>query len=110
MATATTIPVIVSEEAAAHVAKLGMRSEFDEIVEHARQTLPGLRKIEVTLSYLVDEPETPPKVALDAYRPWLSQQEEATIHDAWSRWFVRLPLSTRLNFILMSMPEEADGR
>ena len=108
MATATTIPVIVSEEAAARIAKLGIRSEFDEIVEHARQTLPGLRKIEVYVDGLVDEPETPDKVYLDAYRRYLDLDEESQVRARWNRWWIELPVKTRLEFFLMNMPEEAD--
>src|SRR5437870_5771116 len=56
MATTATIPVNVSAEAAARVAELGMQREFEEMIEHAKQTLPGVRWIHVTLE---DSPEVP---------------------------------------------------
>jgi hypothetical protein len=80
MATATTMPVIISDEADTRIAELGMRREFDEIVEHARQTLPGLWKIEVSLSFHPEEPETPPTIVIDAYRPYLEADTETTIN------------------------------
>ena len=48
MATTATIPVNVSAEAAARIAELGMQREFEEMIEHAKQTaarIPGLRYV-----------------------------------------------------------------
>ena len=45
MATGTDIPLTVSDEAAALIAEWGMQREFEQMVEHTRQTVPGLKSI-----------------------------------------------------------------
>jgi hypothetical protein len=45
----STLPLTVTPEAAAYIAALGMQKEFEQMLEHARQTIPGLRNIQVTL-------------------------------------------------------------
>jgi len=49
MSTTTTVPVFVSPEAAARVAKLGFQREFEQLIERARTTIQGVRRIEVQL-------------------------------------------------------------
>jgi hypothetical protein len=49
MDASTTIPVTVTPEAAAHVAELGMQKELEQMLEHARQTIPGLLRLDVIL-------------------------------------------------------------
>ncbi len=39
---ATTFPVSITPEAAARVAELGMQAELERMLEHTRQTVPGL--------------------------------------------------------------------
>lgn len=43
------VPCRVSPEAEAYVAELGLQTEFAEMLEHARQAVPGLKAIEVNL-------------------------------------------------------------
>jgi hypothetical protein len=45
----TTIPVTLSPEAEAHVQSLGLSLELEQMLEHAVQTMTGLRRIEVLL-------------------------------------------------------------
>ncbi len=52
--TTTTVPIHVTPEAAARVAELGMQAELDRMLEHTRQTVPGLRSIEVQLALPYD--------------------------------------------------------
>lgn len=49
MSTLTDIPVQISPAAAAEVERLGVRAEFDRMLEHTKRTLTGLRRIDVTL-------------------------------------------------------------
>ena len=49
MATVTTVPISVSPEATARVADLGFQKEFEQLVERARTTIHGVRRIEVQL-------------------------------------------------------------
>src|SRR5260370_347093 len=50
----TTVPITVEPEAADRVAELGMQAGLERIVEHTRQTVPGLRAIEVQLALPYD--------------------------------------------------------
>jgi len=49
MSITTTVPVSVSPEAAARVAELGFQREFEQLIERARTTIQGVRRIEVQL-------------------------------------------------------------
>jgi hypothetical protein len=50
----TTVPVTIEPEAAARVAELGMQAELERMLEHTRQTVPGLRAIDVQLALPYD--------------------------------------------------------
>ncbi len=50
----TTIPVTISPEATAHVAELQMRGPFERMLDHALETILGLREIRVTLQPAYD--------------------------------------------------------
>ena len=67
MATRTTIPVRIHEEAVAHVDKLGLRVPMEQMIEHMKQTAPGLRAIVVTYETSPEEPEADPLVFLTGY-------------------------------------------
>src|SRR5262249_11592159 len=54
-----TVPLTVTQEAAARVAELGMQREFDQMLEHMRQTVPGLLAIEVELAEPYDTGDEP---------------------------------------------------
>src|SRR5262249_27252432 len=49
MTPTTTVLLTVTPDAAAYVAELGMQEPFDQMLEHTRQTMAGLRAIRVTL-------------------------------------------------------------
>jgi hypothetical protein len=49
MSITTTVPLYVSPEAAARVAELGFQREFEQLIERARTTIQGVRRIEVQL-------------------------------------------------------------
>lgn len=50
MSSTASIPIVVQPEAAARVAELGRKAELQQMIEHVRQAVPGLRSIEVVLS------------------------------------------------------------
>jgi len=54
MAASTTVPVSIEPEAAARVAELGRQRELEQMLEHARQTVPNLRALEVQLALPYD--------------------------------------------------------
>jgi hypothetical protein len=54
MAETTSVPVTVEPEAAARVAELGLQRELEQMLEHARQTIPNLLALEVQLALPYD--------------------------------------------------------
>jgi len=49
-----TIPVTVTPEAAARIAELGFHQQVDQMIDHARQHLPDVVRIEVVLNERYD--------------------------------------------------------
>ena len=47
MSTVTTIPVTITPDAEARVVELGMRSDLEHMLDHAREVIPGLRRLNV---------------------------------------------------------------
>jgi hypothetical protein len=100
----------ISPEAAAHVAALGMQAEFDQMVAHAWQTLPGLSRIHVTLEPPYDTGDEP-GVVLWAYLtiPW---QQSVRVAEEYIRWEVTtFPPDVCRHFSLLTVPgDSSDGR
>jgi hypothetical protein len=104
-----TIPVTVTEEAAARVAKLGMHREFEQILEHTKQTVTHLRRIEVALNevpWLRDHP----LVLLTAWRSQWDGENDRTDWN-WIRWFAETFSSEVCdNFGMDTLYEPNDAR
>src|SRR5207244_3147699 len=49
------IPVTVEPEATARIAELGFQAEVERMLEHAKQTLPNIQRIEVVMNHRYDE-------------------------------------------------------
>jgi hypothetical protein len=45
----TSVPVTVAPEAEEYIRQLGLQGPFEQMIEHAIQVIPGLRRIEVEL-------------------------------------------------------------
>src|SRR5260370_42701049 len=100
MAIDTTIPVEVSFEAKAHIAQLGLEREFEEMLEHVKQTVSSTRKIEVML---VGWPEDPSDlgIVIMPHHPHPGGNDPA--HREWITWFVdRYPPQRCEHFSLLS--------
>ena len=81
MPISTTIPITVSPEAAARVAQLGMKREFERILEHTCEATSGLRSIEVNLTPPCD-PGEDPRVILE-----VTKDERPEPNDPlWGQW------------------------
>src|SRR5438876_674217 len=66
MSTSISVPVSVTPEAAARIAKLGIPSDVDRMIDYARRNLPDLDRIEVEL-YDRYELGDEPGLSIDAY-------------------------------------------
>src|SRR5262245_14007910 len=87
MATATLVPITVESDAAARVAELGIQREFEQMLDHARQTVPGLRCIRVTLEYDPHGAEEPGLV-IWSHRDRPSSLDYDSTDEEWGMWFV----------------------
>jgi hypothetical protein len=50
MITSATVPVSITPQAEARLAELGMHAEMERMIEHAREVLPEVARIEVVLN------------------------------------------------------------
>jgi len=109
MAATTTIPITVSPEAAARIDELGMRQEFEEMIEQTRRLMPEMRAIGVTLGYEYEE-ERDPAVVISPYRPEPDSDRDP-LERQWDDWFAdRFPPEVAMQFVLLSYYEPSDGR
>jgi hypothetical protein len=86
MSAVTTIPLTVDPEAADHIARLGMQAEFDRMIEHTRQTVPGLRRIHVWLQPPYDTGDDP-GVIIEIIRNDPFQLDDPT-RKQWYDWLI----------------------
>lgn len=110
MATTTT-PVTIEADAAARVTELGMQAEFDQMIEHAKQAVPGLSYIRATLEYNPECPADDPKVVI-----WARREDScvdpptATVNWELAGWRgERFPPQVRWHIVMMACYGVADG-
>ncbi len=87
MSALTDIPVRVTPEASAEVDRLGMRAEFDLLLEHARRTIPNLRRLDVTLEPPHDT-GTDDSVLIRAWRDRAFFTLEDPVRKQWTEWMI----------------------
>src|SRR5262249_38438551 len=104
MSTTTNIPVKVDPEAAARVAELGMEREFQEMLDHTREVVPGLRFIEVELHHYPDDPSDE-RIVIISVRNLPGPGDDPTDRQ-WGAWFVRrFPPEVCRHFVMISGSE-----
>ena len=73
MTAPVTVPVTITPEAAARIDELGIRAEVEQMIEHTRQAIPALKRIEVVLEDAYETWDQPYltiyATRADAYRP-----------------------------------------
>lgn len=87
MTTAAEIPVLVASDAAERIEALGMQAQLDEMLRYTKQTVPGLRVIEVTPLFDPEEPEGT-RLVLTVYKEVPNSAEDPTRRQ-WDAWAVR---------------------
>jgi hypothetical protein len=110
--TADTIPVTVAQDAEARVAELGMRREFEMMIERARRVLSGLRHLRVTLEYDPVRPQDDPQIVIWAHRdePPPDKLSDMTEWQEWVKWECEtFPPRVRLNILLTTAYGGSDG-
>lgn len=80
-----TVPVTIRPEATARVAELGMQTELQQMIEHARQVVPDLAAIEVEVAERYDAGGEP-GVSVIAYsdRPFIPEDNTAWEIRSWA--------------------------
>src|SRR4051812_40851212 len=102
-------PVTISPEAAARVAELGLQRESEQIVEDTRRSIPGLRRIEVTLAPAHDTGDDP-RVILDAFLSGRDSLEDP-VFDRWGDWVLAtFSPDVWRHFMLLTVDGPGDGR
>ncbi len=84
MSISTNVPVTITPEASARVDELGLRAELEQMLEHARQTVPDLTRIELTYLEPYDT-GIDPGIGIEAYinRPFIPEDR---ISETFARW------------------------
>jgi hypothetical protein len=100
MTTTESIPVTVTSEASAFIQQLGLDAEFDRMIEHTRQAVPNLRRIEVTYEFdLSDEMHS--SVVIWSHRDRHQAGDDPT-NRGWSRWLVEtFPPAVCQHFVMI---------
>jgi hypothetical protein len=94
------VPVSVTPEAAARVAELGMQDQFEAMLDHARGTVPGLRRIEVTLAPRYETGDEP-GVSIEAFTAGPFAPGDRTTWN-WNAWMIdTFPPSVCEHFALL---------
>jgi len=80
----STIPLTVEAEAAALVAELGLQAELEQMLDHARQTIPGLQELNVKFAPAYDTGEE--GIILEAVRDPASASSSTWKKKQWWEW------------------------
>src|SRR5260370_14628509 len=86
MSAIAAVPIIIEPEASARVAELGMQKEFELMLEHARQAIPELLQLHVTLEPPYDTGDEP-RVVTEALRGVPFHVDDPT-RPQWITWAI----------------------
>jgi hypothetical protein len=108
MATTSAVRITVTDEAAARIAELGMQRGLEQMLDKAREVVPYLRSIRVTLEYH-PEGEMDPQVVIWCHREDTDWERDTSMPE-FSQWKVTtFPPEVLLNFVMLTVyNDEAD--
>ena len=111
MTTATTAPMTITDEAAARIDELGLRSHFETMIEHLRQVVPDLLRIEVEAQWDPCERELC-RIMIWAYRPpHLDPYMDDPTNRNWVEWIIQaFPPEVFMHFVMSCAYEAENGR
>jgi hypothetical protein len=109
MPATSTIPCLISPEAAAHIKDLGIQSEFERMFEHTLATIPDLRRVEVKLDP-PSEDDDESRVVIVSYLPALGKGPHPAMTD-WRQWVVNtFSPDVWRHVAMITLFEAVDGR
>ncbi len=82
---ATTVPVTIEPDAAEQIDKLGLRAEFERILDHVLQTTLNLTRVEVTFPPSYEEPNE--TVVVEGFGIWDDEQFR-DYRERYLRWVI----------------------
>jgi hypothetical protein len=85
MATASELPVLVTADAEDRIQALGLQRELATILEHTKQTVPGLRAVEVTPFF--DSPFAP-HLMITVYKEQPQSGNDDLVRRDWDAWLM----------------------
>jgi hypothetical protein len=86
MSVLTTVPVTITADAEKIVAGMGLQEQFEQILDHIRQTMPGLKSIRIEYAY-PEELGSEPGVEIFVFKENTGEQRDPT-WDALSDWLL----------------------
>ena len=96
----TTVPIVIMPDAAERVAELGIQAEVQEMIEHARQTVPGLREIRLILEPSYDTAPHPYLTIEAICEPGTLENFDRS--ERWDRWQIsRFPPEVNQHITLL---------
>jgi hypothetical protein len=85
MTTSTSVPVTITAEAATRIAELGMQSAVEQMIERAKQTIPGLKALDVILEPAWDTgPDDYLTIQGFSDREWDPEDASEREYDRWA--------------------------
>jgi hypothetical protein len=81
MTLATNVPLTVQPDAAQRVAELGLQAELDRMLEHVRQTVPCVQRIDIWLQPPYDTGPDP-AVIIEVYQSEPGRWQ----YSDWEKW------------------------
>jgi hypothetical protein len=108
MSAVAQVPVTSTPEVHAYVAELRMQAEFDQMLEHIRQTVHHLRAVHIYIDGPWDDLDVP-CVIFDAHLGRTDAMFDGT-HERWGEWFMStFPPSAIGRFQLLFTPPGPDN-
>ncbi len=110
--TTTTIPVRITDEAATHVDKLGLRVPMEQMIEHMKQTVAGLRAIVVTYETSPYDQTADPLVFIVGCESADARElGDIRVYEELSRWAIQtFPCEVTGHLHMSVEPGDIDGR
>jgi hypothetical protein len=109
MSALSAIPVTVSQEAADHIAQLGMKAEFERMLEYARRNVPHLQRIDVSLEPPYDMGDED-RVILEVFQDPAHYGKCGSRWEWWGRWLtLTFHPDVFRHFTLLNTPGDGHG-
>jgi hypothetical protein len=103
---ATAVPVTIEADAAEQIDELGLRAEFEAILDHVLQTIPGLQHVEVSFPPSYEEPNE--TVVINGYGNW-DDYQFSEYRDRYFQWVTETYPPEVSYYILLSLCPVADN-